>query len=180
MKEPTTLEMRAADLRSAFDKSFALPPVQVSVERDDLLTIRVAGAPYAIRLHEVTGIVTRRKVISVPNAGAHLLGVSGIRGNIVPVFSLASILGYGPATDSPRWLILCGVEEPLGLGFSDFDGYLQVPTSSFHSEDLTSSSHGYVKEVVRTEVAVFPVISLPLVSAALQNQTSPSGLTKEQ
>lgn len=180
MKVPMTLETRAADLRSAFDRSFALPPAQAPEELDDLLTIRVAGLPYAIRLREVAGIVARRKVISLPTTGSHLLGVSGIRGDIVPVFSLASVLGHDPATDSPRWMILCKTTDLLGLGFSDFEGYLQVPKSSFRSEQRPSTSHGYVKEAVRTEAAVLPVIRVPLVCAALQHRNSPSRLTKEK
>jgi len=56
----------AAQLREAFDSSFALPPSLASQEVEDLLTIRLAGDPYAIRLVDITEIVTGRKVIPIP------------------------------------------------------------------------------------------------------------------
>src|ERR1039458_9829099 len=57
---------------------------------DDLL-----GNPYAIRLRDIAGIVAGPKVAPVPAVTLDLLGLAGIRGGVVPVFGLASILGYG-------------------------------------------------------------------------------------
>ena len=54
---------KAAQLRQAFDRTFALPPSGVSPEAEDLLTIRVAGDPYAIRLLDIAEIVTERRVV---------------------------------------------------------------------------------------------------------------------
>src|ERR1035437_7130077 len=122
------VDSTSAKLRQAFDRSFALPPSQASQEVEDLLTIRVAGDPYAILLRDIAGMVAGRRVVPVPAVTPDLLGLAGIRGGIVPVFGLASILGYGPAPGSPRWMILCGAEEPIALAFSGFQAYLRLPT----------------------------------------------------
>jgi chemotaxis signal transduction protein len=95
MNETPLVESKAAELRQAFDLSFALPPPPASQEVEDLLTIRVAGDPYAIRLGDIAGMVAGRKVVPVPAVTLDLLGLAGIRGGVVPVFGLASILGYG-------------------------------------------------------------------------------------
>jgi purine-binding chemotaxis protein CheW len=98
MNETPMIENKAAELRQAFDLSFALPPPQASQEVEDLLTIRVAGDPYAIRLCDIAGMVTGRKVVPLPAATLDLLGLAGIRGGIVPVFGLSSILRYQVAS----------------------------------------------------------------------------------
>ena len=44
---------KAAQLRQDFDRTFALPPSLAAPEVEDLLAIRVAGDPYAIRLLDI-------------------------------------------------------------------------------------------------------------------------------
>src|ERR1035437_1099261 len=141
------VDSTSAKLRQAFDRSFALPPSQASQEVEDLLTIRVAGDPYALLLRDIAGMVTGRRVVPIPAVTPDLLGLVGIRGGIVPVFDLASILGYGPAPGSPRWMILCGEEEPIALAFSDFERYLRLPTSSIHADESLPATRQHVKYV---------------------------------
>ena len=88
MNETQLVENKAAALRQAFDLSFALPPPPASPEVEDLLTIRVAGNPYAIRLRDIAGMVAGRKVVPVPSVTLDLLGLAGMRGGVVPVFGL--------------------------------------------------------------------------------------------
>ena len=171
---------RATELRHAFDLSFALPPPQASQEVEDLLTIRVVGDPYAIRLRDIAGMVAGRRVVPVPAATLDLLGLAGIRGGVVPVFGLASILGYGQAPGSPRWMILCGSEEPIALAFSDFEGYLRLPTSSLHAGEHPRATRQYVNQVASTEAGARAVISIPLVVATIRNRSGHNRPAKEQ
>jgi chemotaxis signal transduction protein len=180
MNEIPVVESKAAELRQAFDLSFALPPPQASQEVEDLLTIRVAGDPYAIRLRDIAGIVAGRRVIPVPTVTLDLLGLAGIRGGVVAVFGLASILGYGQAPGSPRWMILCGAEEPIALAFSDFEGYLRLPKSSLHADENLRTARQYVNQVASTEAGARAVISIPLVVATIRNRTGHNRLAKEQ
>jgi purine-binding chemotaxis protein CheW len=180
MNETPTAESTAAELRRAFDLSFALPPPQASQDACDLLAIRVAGDPYAIRLREIAGIAAGRRVIPVPSVTLDLLGLAGIRGEVVPVFGLSSILGYGQATGSPRWMILCGTEEPIALAFSDFEGYLRLPKSSLHADENLRAARQYVNQIASTETGVRAVISIPLVVATIRNRIGHNRLAKEQ
>jgi purine-binding chemotaxis protein CheW len=174
---------QAARLRQAFDHSFALPPSADSPEVQDLLTIRVAGDPYAIGLVDVTEIVTGRSVVAVPTVTPGLLGLAGIRGGIVPVFGLSSILGYGPDSGLPRWMILCGAAEPIALAFSDFEGYLRLPISALHAHENFSATSGkskYLNQVAHTSDGVRPVISIALILATIRNRISQHRPTKEK
>jgi purine-binding chemotaxis protein CheW len=180
MNETPVVEIKAAELRQAFDLSFALPPPQALREVEDLLTIRVAGDPYAIRLCDIAGMVTGRKVVPVPAATLDLLGLAGIRGGVVPVFGLASILGYSQAPGSPRWMILCGTEEPIALAFSDFEGYLRLPKSSLHADENLRATRQYVNQVASTETEARAVIGIPLIVATIRNRIGHHRLAKEQ
>ena len=180
MNEIPDVQSKAAELRQAFDLSFALPPPQASQEVEDLLMLRVAGNPYAIRLRDIAGMVAGRKVVPVPAVTLDLLGLAGIRGGVVSVFGLASILGYGQAPGSPRWMILCGAEEPIALAFSDFEGYLRLPKSSLHADENLRTTRQYANQVASTEAGARAVISIPLVVATIRNRTGHKRLAKEQ
>ena len=180
MHEIPAVRRKAAELRHAFDRSFALPPPQALQEVEGFLTIRVAGDPYAIRLREIAGMVAGRRVIPVPAIPLDLLGLAGIRGGVVPVFGLASILGYGQAAGSPRWMILCGAEDPIALAFSDFEGYLQLPQSSLQADENLRATRPYVNQIAGTAAGVRAVISIPLIVAAILNRSGHRRLAKEQ
>jgi purine-binding chemotaxis protein CheW len=180
MTETPVVERTAADLRHAFDQSFAGSPARAREEVDDLLTIRVAGDRYAIHLRDIAGMIAGPRVIPVPSATLDLLGLAGIRGGVVPVFGLASILGYGPAAGSPRWMVLCGAEEPIALAFSDFEGYLQLPQSSLQADENLRATRPYIDQIASTTAGVCAVISIPLIVAAIRNRSGPRRLAKEQ
>lgn len=176
MNETPGVKSKAADLRQAFDLSFASPP-SAREEVEDILTIRVAGDPYAIRLSEIAGLIVGRRVVPVPSVTPDLLGLAGIRGGLVPVFGLASILGCGQAPGSPRWMILCGAEEPIALAFADFENYLRLPKSSFHEDGNPSTRSRYVKQAVSIQGVVRAVIGIPAIVAAIRSRIRP---TREQ
>jgi len=180
MKETVVGENKAAELRRAFDLSFAVPPPLSSQEVEDLLAIRVAGDPYAIRLRDIAGIVAGRGVVPVPAVTIDLLGLVGIRGGVVPVFGLSTILGYGQAAGAPRWMILCGAEESIALAFSDFEGFLRLPKSSLHADENLRATRQYVNQVASTESGVRAVISIPLIVATIRNRSGHRGPAKEQ
>ncbi|HEY5277759.1 MAG TPA: hypothetical protein VIK38_14720, partial [Coriobacteriia bacterium] len=96
------------------------------------------------------------------------------------VFGLASILGYGQDPGSPRWMVLCGAEEPIALAFSDFEGYLRLPKSSLHADENLRPTRQYVNQIASTEAGVRALVSIPLVVATIRNRIGHSRLAKEQ
>jgi chemotaxis signal transduction protein len=179
MSESMGLGGKTAALRQAFDQSFAVPPPQGAQELEDLLKIRVAGDPYAIRLRDIAEIVARRKVVPIPGGTPDLLGSAGIRGGIVPVFALALLLGYGQAADAPSWMVLCRADDPIALAFPEFEGYARLPKSSIHLDDNLHPARQHVKEVARMDTEFRAVISIPLIVATIRNRTSQTRPAKE-
>jgi chemotaxis signal transduction protein len=126
----TPTNERVAALRDAFDRTFASPPVSPAEVLDSLIEIRISGDPYGLRVADIQEIAKDRKIVPLPSAVPHLIGLAGIRGGLVPIYSLAALLGYARGADAPRWLALCGREEPVGLAFDELDGYVRVTAGS--------------------------------------------------
>jgi chemotaxis signal transduction protein len=110
-------EGTAATLRRAFDESFAGVP---EVEHDDVqsfLGVGIHGASFAIRMREIAGIVTGRKVIPLPTSVDSFAGLTTHRGVLVPIYDLGVLLGHGSSTCS--WIAFAKVRDALlGFGFS--------------------------------------------------------------
>lgn len=126
MSEPVDLHARVVELRRAFDDGFAVA-VRGDLAGDtrgDVLAIRVAGDPYALRLGAVASLHADPRVVPLPSPVPSLRGLVGVRNAMVPVYDLAMLLGY-PRAASPRWLILARA-APVGLAFETFDAHART------------------------------------------------------
>ncbi|MBI1947548.1 MAG: chemotaxis protein CheW [Deltaproteobacteria bacterium] len=170
MKGASDVERRAAALREAFDASFASPRVALTREVEDLLAIRVGGDGYALRLRDLVGVVARPTVAPVPTAAPGALGVAGVRGELVAVFSLSAFLGYGDEPDAATWLALCGGEPPIALCFPELEGFLRLPRAALHAEGPRPEARAFLTEVATTEAGARPVVALPRIVATIRDR----------
>jgi chemotaxis signal transduction protein len=172
---------KAAELRDAFDRARAIPFSSQAFDRmEDLLAIRVSGHAFAIRLSEICGLATDKKIVMLPSPIPELLGVAGIRGRLVPVYSLAGLMGYSVSTDRGRWLALCGAEELVALAIDDFEGYLQVPFAQVYVAEQQDLESAHVKHVVRVADSVRTVISIALIIEVIQTRCGSANEPKER
>jgi purine-binding chemotaxis protein CheW len=172
---------KAAELRSVFDQSRAAPLSSGAQEQaEDLLAIRVARDAYAIRVSEISGLATGKKIVGFPSPIPELLGVAGIRGALVPVYSLAMLLGYNAETQRTRWLALCGTEDPFALVFSDFEGYVRVSLTQLYAAEQKDVARTHVHYVVRATDMVRAVVSIPLIIKTIQRRCGNDGVSKER
>jgi chemotaxis signal transduction protein len=170
MIESSPVNVRGAELRDAFDRARAIPFLSEIHERvEDLLALRVSGDAFAIRLGEISALATDRKTVALPSPIPELLGVAAIRSRLVPVYSLAALLGYGTQATQGRWLVVCGTEEPIGLAINDFEGYVRVPLSQVYAAAQKDESL-QVRHVVRTGDMVRDVISIPVLVEIIQRR----------
>ncbi len=123
----------ARELRRAFDASFALPARGRVADVERLLRLHLGADGYAFRLTDIGGLSAARKVVPIASAIPEVLGLAGVRGNLVPVYSLSALLGYGTETEPPRWFVGCGASEPVAFGFAHLDGYVELATTEVHA-----------------------------------------------
>jgi chemotaxis signal transduction protein len=96
--------------------------------------------------------------VAIPSPVSELIGIAGVRGGIVPVYSLAALLGHA-RQDQERWLVLCQLENPVVFAFTELEGYIQVPVAQLQvaKEDR---KHDYLRQVIRTGERLRPVVSI--------------------
>ncbi|WP_238013182.1 chemotaxis protein CheW [Dactylosporangium sp. AC04546] len=166
------LTQRLADLREAFDRSFAEPPRQEVAGHDDLLAIRAGGQRYALRLSQAAGLFPDRPVTRLPGPLPALLGVAGFRGSIVPVYDLAAVFGGPPPASGPaagaRWLVLAAGAPPVALAFEALDGHLRVPRDRVVEEATGHGPRGCLRGIVPLDDGARPIVDVPAVRAAIQ------------
>lgn len=171
---------RVAELRRVFDEARAAPFASGSEEQtESLLAIRLSGEAYAIKVREITGLANRKRIVPVPSPIPELLGLAGVRGVLVPVYSLQGLLGLAALSDEPDWLALCGREEPFALAFSGFEGYLRIPKSQLHPVERKDAMRMHIRQVVRAQGALRAVVSVPLIGEAIQGRCRTNGVRKE-
>ncbi len=161
MSQPTRLDV--AELRRAFDRSFVSEIGLEADESRDFLAIRLSGARYAVASSEVQGVAALGKVTRVPSPARELLGLTGVRGQLVPLFSLAGLIG-STLSGASRWLLLVGRGAPVGLAFDELDAYRSVPVRQVVQYASPSAASSFSQELVTLDAGLVPVIS---VSAAL-------------
>jgi chemotaxis signal transduction protein len=172
---------KIAELRDAFDQTYSIPAVsQVAEQMENLLSMRVAGDPYAIKVSEISGLVNNRKTVALPSRIPELLGVAGIRGGLVPVYSLAALLGYSRDAGEARWLALCASSEPVCLAFSDFEGYLRVSLAEVYAGEQKDAMRGHVKHVMRAADMVRAIVDIPYLLEMIKRRCNDNRVSKEQ
>jgi chemotaxis signal transduction protein len=163
------LSGKAAELRDAFDRARRLPFPSGEVDRtENLLAIRVAHGPYALRISEIARLEKGRRILAFPTAVPECLGISGIRGALVPVYSLAALLGCGVDTGDAHWLALCGAEESFALAFGGFEGHLRIPRSDLCAAEPGDTGRTHLSHVIRLAGEVRPVVAVSLIERALE------------
>lgn len=165
---PEATERRLAELRLAFDESFASPPPEPARDLLHFLAIRVAGDPYALRLTELAGLQPYRKIVSLPGSAA---GLAGVRGRLVAVYSLAVLLGYPTVEAKARWIVVCEADHSIGLVIEDFERHQHVAGSALQTAAESGPLNEHVSAIYRDEPGSRSVLAIPSILAAIRRQT---------
>jgi purine-binding chemotaxis protein CheW len=175
--ETASLIGRAAELRLAFDRSFAAPLAAEAMATEDFLAVRIGVEACALRLGEITGLQAGKKITRLPGSDPALLGIAGFRGTILPVYSLGALLGR-PSAEAPRWLAVAA-GAPVALGFEAFQGHLRVACDAVLPRQATERRF-YARDYVRAQSLVRPIIDLPSVVAAIEIRRSDAAPREER
>ncbi len=150
---------RARTLRAAFDRSFQVERVVSDAQRFDFLTIRVASERHALRLPEVLGLYTERRLVPAPSRLPALVGLSAFRGVVTPVYDLGVLLGYRATARATSWLVVARGSAPIGFSFDGFDAHLRAAEADLVAAPAASSSEA--SAALRVGDGVIPLLDLP-------------------
>ncbi len=150
---------RLIELKESFDQTFALPHVERGEEGDDFLIVGTEAGRFALRLKSLVGLESRRKVVCLPAQPAILLGLTGFQGQIVPVVSLASLVGSEESRSSSPWLAICKSEDLIALAFERLEGSAVVLRKDIFTS--VDSKRDLTKEAFRTPQGIVPILDAP-------------------
>jgi len=173
---------RVAEMRLAFDRTFADRVHVDTTATESLLAIRVGAQSCAIRLSEITGLFVDKKITPVPGGGAALLGIAGFRGAIVPVYSLQTLLGQSgdpPGSRTPRWLVIAAA-APVALAFEALEGQLRVPPDAILPRQSRAETKSFAWEFVQMQNLAWPIMHLSSVLDAIKTPRPESVPRKER
>jgi chemotaxis signal transduction protein len=158
-------DARVAELRRAFDRSFAEPP-RAEVARDhEFLAIRVAGRPFALRLADLAGVSIGPVITPLPTPVSGLLGLASFRGALVPAYDLSRFLGLA-AQAEPRWLAVVAGSARLGLCFERVDGHLRVPAPTI-APGPDRPAAALPRDLLDADGTVRPIADVPAIATEI-------------
>lgn len=143
----------AEALRRAFDERFAEPVAPHVADTERLLLADLGGARVALRLREIAGLAAAPTLVRLPGGSPGFVGLAGIRGRVLPVFSLAALLGVTAPPPARGSIVMVGDGERAGLLVAGVEGWIEVARGDLHTGDGG--------EVARVAGALVPIPSVP-------------------
>jgi chemotaxis signal transduction protein len=177
--DATRIQQRTAELRRAFDESFAREHGVERAATIDLLMLRVDAEVYGVLLSEVAGLHGGKKITGYPSPIPELLGLMALRGTLVPVYDLGALIG-GSAKRSPSSVIVAR-QAPLALAFDALEQHQRVDPQAIAAGKRDGKSGEFIRELVTTSDGVRPILDLAsLVSAVQARVRGVQGQNKER
>ncbi|MGD9608232.1 MAG: chemotaxis protein CheW [Desulfovibrionaceae bacterium] len=78
-----------------------------------LVGFRVGGQELAVPIAQVQEVIRSLSATKLPAASAHILGIVNLRGRVVPLLSMASLLGLPDREGEDRFIIVCRRHDML-------------------------------------------------------------------
>jgi purine-binding chemotaxis protein CheW len=120
---------------SGGESAEAIPRGEVTAE-NQFVVFKCAGSVFAFRLDDIGEILRFPRVVHMPLAPKSLLGLANLRGTVLPVVSLPSLLGLrssGP--DEASRVIVMAQGSPLGFVVDRIDNLMSFTRDRIETGD---------------------------------------------
>jgi chemotaxis signal transduction protein len=164
-----TLQAQLERLQRGFDDNYRDAAPERATEVEDLLAIEIAGHPYALRVRELNGLYEDRAITALPGAPSELLGLAAVRGGLVAVYDLASLIGYA-AGDDPR-LFVAARGTSIAFAFRTLAGHRRVTPEELAKRE--GDRDPWSVEVMREADRTRPILELTALVRELERRCIP-------
>ena len=107
-----------------------------------LLIVRIGTARFALKVADLAGLARAQTVVPILGAGSELLGIAGLKGRMVAVYSLTAMIGSTElSTEQNRWMVLCRCEKEIALAFTAVTGTMMVPRAELSPASPGATPH---------------------------------------
>jgi chemotaxis signal transduction protein len=120
---------RVGQMRRDFDAAFARPPAPEPPPSEPLLRVSAGGTGLFVRIRELALVLPCAVVVPVPGARRGLLGLTAVRGQILPLYSLAALLEIPGPVVPARWILVAAGGTAAGIGVEAVEGVSRIPVA---------------------------------------------------
>ncbi len=138
-------------------------------EEIDLLSFRLGGESYALLVKDVREVLKARSLTPVPNAPSYILGVTGLRGAVLPVIDLCVRFGLVPGVrdEKSRIIVVGSSEEDVGLVVDRVTGVLRImPDEIRPTPEHVEQGAAFLRGIVRKDEKLYILLDLEKAVAA--------------
>jgi hypothetical protein len=164
------LFLEASRLRADFDRVFAEAEPPPSNPGESLLAVEVAGDPYALRLGDLAFLERGASPAFLATGAPSFLGLAGLRGEVLPVWDLAGLLGYPVRPLGQLWMA-CSADTPRwAAAFGRFGGLLHASDTELEPNPGGGPAlvSRFARGICRASGVCRPVLDLRLISQAIR------------
>lgn len=153
--------IQVAELRRAFDQSFAEAPGASEKAGDLVLAIRAGSDQYVVRLSEIAGIHECPKIVPLPGTKPACLGLVGLRGRLHGVFRLSTLLGGTSGQTMPRWLLGAPGRDAPTFAVESIEACLAISPQEVRPVEQVNDTHAHLRELFIRDGVVRGLLHVP-------------------
>lgn len=132
-------------------KELILREIEKAEEVVELLVFSLFSEEYAFKVSELEEIIRPQQFTTIPRTPEYLLGVTSLRGKIIPIVDLKKMLSLTVKEDATRQkiIILKGDRGPIGVRVDRISGVVRLPAQALTESPphLNESQLKYIDKV---------------------------------
>jgi len=129
----------------------------------EMLSFRLSNEEYAVLVADVREVLKIRELTRVPNAPDYILGITSLRGTVLPVIDLSTRLGLKPneRNEKARIIVIATDDEDVGLIVDRVDNVIRVPSESIKpAPEHVEQGADFLRGIVRQGDKLYIVLDL--------------------
>lgn len=138
-------------------------PEEMATHEIELLSFRLSDEAYAVLVKDVQEVLKVRDLTLVPNAPSYILGVTSLRGTMLPVIDLCKRLGLpaGARDEKSRIIVVSLNDENVGLIVDRVTGVLRImPEAIKPTPENIEQGAEFLRGIVRKDDVLYIVLDL--------------------
>jgi len=132
-----------------------------------MVVFKLSNEEFAVEVSSVEAIIKLQAITKVPHAPAHVVGVTNLRGNIVPVIDLKKRLNL-PKTDhsaDTRIIVALLQEAKVGMVVDSVSQVIEIDDSQIEPTPQISTSidSTYIRGIVKVDTRLVIMLDLAMI-----------------
>lgn len=127
-----------------------------------VIVFKVGNEEYVIDIFQVQSIERMQAVTAIPNSSPALVGVTNIRGAVLPLFDLHKILTSKEVenTDNTRIILVECQGKTLGIVVDEASEVLEISQDIIQQPSFTVNEESFIKGVATLESRMLIVLDI--------------------